>query len=54
MERNKGNCPDLNEYFDEFDVYDGRIFELWEIHDILRYDNAFSRANILALCEENQ
>ena len=38
MENINRNCPDINAFFEEFDVYDGRVFEAWEVLDMLNYD----------------
>ena len=45
------NTPDLNEFFLEYDVYDGRIFEIFELEDIFGHKintNEFGR-----MCEDN-
>ena len=54
MELVNKNCPDLNAFFEEFDVYDGRVFEAWEVRDIVQYHAGVTETQILKLCEENQ
>jgi len=31
------HVPDLNEFFLEFDPYEGRVFEMWELVDIFNF-----------------
>ena len=42
---------DLNEFFEEFDCYDGRIFKLWEIVNIA--DNNITEKDLQGLRDEN-
>lgn len=46
------NIPSLNEFFLEYDVYDGRIFELYELQDI--FARKLSINDINRMCEDNQ
>lgn len=46
------NIPSLNEFFLEYDVYDGRIFELYELQDI--FARQLSINDINRMCEDNQ
>ena len=42
----------LDAFFEEYDVYDGRIFEVWELEEI--FDYHVTAAELRRLCEENQ
>ena len=42
----------IDAFFEEYDVYDGRIFEVWELEEIFRYH--VTEAELRRLCEENQ
>lgn len=45
------NVPSLNKFFEEFDVYDGRIFEVWELQQI--FGRSVTQAELTGLSEEN-
>lgn len=45
------HVPDLNEFFLEFDPYEGRVFEMWELVDIFNY--LIRETALKSLCEEN-
>ena len=46
------NRPNLNELFEEFDPYDGRIFHLWEVKEI--FDYKLDEQTIDSICKANQ
>ena len=46
------NIPSLNEFFLEYDVYDGRIFEVYELQDI--FARKLSINDLNRMCEDNQ
>ena len=45
------NTPSLNKFFEEFDVYDGRVFEVWELEQIL--GGSVSSMELERAAEEN-
>ena len=46
------NMQSINKFFEVYDVYDGRIFDLWELSDIV--DNRINKNDLIQICEENQ
>ena len=46
------NLTSINDFFEEYDVYDGRIFTLWGLNDITNY--TMNASDIKEICEENQ
>jgi len=43
---------DLNQFLEEYDMYDGRILSIWELQEIFEYN--VDEASFAVLCEENQ
>ena len=46
------NIPSLNEFFLEYDVFDGRILEDYELQDI--FARKLTQSDIKKMCEDNQ
>ena len=46
------NKPNLNELFEEFDPYEGRIYHLWELMEI--FDFKVKKESLERICEANQ
>ena len=42
----------IDAFFEEYDVYDGRLLEVWELEEI--FDFHVTAAELRRLCEENQ
>ena len=42
----------ITEFFEPFDIYKDRIFEMWEILDIFQYK--VTQADLNKICEANQ
>ena len=45
------NMQSINKFFEVYDVYDGRIFYLWELSDIVNH--RINKNDLISICEEN-